>query len=85
MSDEVLSVNSEQNKRYIGDGVYVAWDGYYIKLTTEDGISETNIIVLENEVLNEFLRFVKQVEYTCKAYKEMKHDTDRSDGDSKGT
>lgn len=37
-------------KRYIGDGVYAEFDGYSIVLTTENGISVTNRIVLEPEV-----------------------------------
>ncbi len=35
------------NKRYLGDGVYVDYDGINYILTTEDGISVTNRIVLE--------------------------------------
>lgn len=34
-------------KEYIGDGVYAATDGYALILTTEDGISVTNTVVLE--------------------------------------
>lgn len=49
-------------KRYIGDGVYVAFDGYgSIVLTTENGISVTNTIVLEHEVLVELERFVAEL------------------------
>lgn len=39
-------------KQYIGDGVYAATDPCGgIELTTHNGISETNRIVLEPEVL----------------------------------
>lgn len=38
-------------KRYIGDGVYVAFDGYHLVLTTENGISITNTIALEPGLL----------------------------------
>lgn len=39
------------NKRYIGDGVYADIDDLgRLVLTTEDGISVTNRIVLEPEV-----------------------------------
>ncbi len=38
------------NKIYIGDGVYVEWDGYAFVLTTENGIEITNTIVLEPDV-----------------------------------
>lgn len=45
-------------KRYIGDGVYVAFDGFALTLTTENGVAVTNTIYLEPEVwaaLNEFV------------------------------
>ena len=45
-------------KRYIGDGVYVDFDGYALVLTTEDGISVTNRIVLEPEVYSGLKGFV---------------------------
>lgn len=34
-------------KKYIGDGVYADYDGFAIILTTENGVSITNTIVLE--------------------------------------
>jgi hypothetical protein len=40
------------SKQYLGDGVYVDFDGYALVLTTEDGIKETNRIVLEPSVYN---------------------------------
>jgi len=47
-----------KHKRYIGDGVYVAFDGFAIWLTTENGIAETNKICLEPEVLENFERWL---------------------------
>ena len=38
-------------KTYLGDAVYVDFDGWHIVLTTEDGISTTNEIFLEPEVI----------------------------------
>lgn len=47
-------------KEYLGDGVYVAPDGFGgLLLTTEDGIRATNTIVLEPEVYNALLRYVQ--------------------------
>lgn len=37
-------------KAYIGDGVYVEHDGYALVLTTENGLSVQNRIVLESGV-----------------------------------
>lgn len=47
-------------KTYLGDGVYVErdeWDS--IKLTTENGITITNTIYLDPEVLKALMSWVK--------------------------
>lgn len=46
------------DKTYLGDGVYLVFDGEDITLTTDNGMVETNRIVLEPEVLASFLRFL---------------------------
>lgn len=38
------------HKTYLGDGVYVGFDGFSMVLTAENGISATDRIVLEPEV-----------------------------------
>jgi hypothetical protein len=48
-------------KRYLGDGVYVQFDGYDIILTTENGIERTNTIILEPEVTNSFLKYIESL------------------------
>jgi hypothetical protein len=46
-------------KRYLGDAVYVEFDGFMLKLTTEDGIvNPTNTIYLEPSVYRELVRYV---------------------------
>lgn len=47
-------------KAYIGDSVYVEYDGYYIILTTRNGLPEdpSNIILLEPCVYENLLQFV---------------------------
>ncbi len=50
-----------KEKRYLGDGVYMVYDGYSLHLTTEDGISATNTIVLEPEVWQSFDRYTKEI------------------------
>lgn len=52
-------------KQYIGDGVYAEFDAATLNviLTTEDGISVTNRIVLEPEVLDALGRFTKRAIY----------------------
>jgi hypothetical protein len=48
-------------KTYLGDGVYVARSELGLELTTEDGISVTNRIVLEPEVYAAFLLYVERL------------------------
>ncbi len=53
-------------KHYLGDGVYIAIQKYEDKryneiiLTTENGISTTNRIVMEPAVLENFLEYIKR-------------------------
>lgn len=49
------------NKEYLGDSVYVAYDGFALILTTENGSYATNSIVLESEVYLELVRYVKKL------------------------
>jgi hypothetical protein len=35
---------------YLGDGVYGAWDGLHLVITTENGVETTNTIYLTQEV-----------------------------------
>lgn len=54
---------SRQYKTYLGDGVYVGFDGFAAVLTTENGFSVTNEIMLEPAVfaaLEVWWRRVKQ-------------------------
>lgn len=48
-------------KQYLGDGVYAAWSGWSVWLTTENGIETTNKIELEPEVLGSFLQYVERL------------------------
>lgn len=52
-------------KRYLGDAVYVDFDGFSYVLTTEDGIRVTNRIVLEREVYAELTRYVEALNRTA--------------------
>jgi hypothetical protein len=49
-------------KVYLGDGVYAEFDGENLILTTENGISVTNKIVLEPEVWGTLLMYIKRFE-----------------------
>ena len=48
-----------ENKIYLGDGVYASLnDNDQLTLTTENGISATNTIYLEYEVILKLLNFL---------------------------
>lgn len=47
------------DKTYLGDGVYLAFNGHDLVLTTENGIAVTNSIVLEPQVYAALIRFVE--------------------------
>lgn len=48
-------------KNYLGDGVYVTYDGYNIILTTENGICVQDEIYLDPSVVEAFLRYIKDL------------------------
>jgi hypothetical protein len=50
------------SKTYLGDGAYAEYDGYGIKLTTEDGISVQNTIYMEPSLITALINFVKRIE-----------------------
>lgn len=41
---------SEQRETYLGDGVFVSFDGFQIRLRTSNGKDTTNVIFLDPEV-----------------------------------
>ena len=51
-------------KEYLGDGVYIEFDGYGFVITTEDGYSTTNRIVLEPYVYEQMLEYVNKLKST---------------------
>lgn len=48
-------------KQYLGDGVYVQFDGYELTLTTSNGMQTTNTIVLQTEVYTALVKFVESL------------------------
>lgn len=46
---------------YLGDAVYVSYDGYQIWLSTTDGLSITNQIALEPSVYESLLIYVDRL------------------------
>lgn len=48
-------------KEYLGDGVYVDFDGYQLVLTAENGISATNTIYMEPGVYLALTEYTKRL------------------------
>lgn len=61
MPEPIPSRESRPLASYLGDGVYADYDGFYVVLTTEDGISVMNRICLEPEVLAALSRYVERL------------------------
>lgn len=57
-----MSTPKSTPKEYIGDAVYVAHDGLYFILTTEDGDTTTNRIYLEPPVWSALKDYAKRLE-----------------------
>jgi len=53
-------------KRYLGDGVYAAFDGFSVWLTAEDGRTATDTICLEPAVLAALASFSREAWETRK-------------------
>lgn len=47
------------NEQYLGDAVYVAFDGEYIVLRTGDGNAQ--VIYLEPGVVNRLLEYIEEI------------------------
>jgi hypothetical protein len=56
-------------KKYLGDGVYVEYDGYGLILTTEGGMGLNNKIYLESEVIGALKKFSDEVAEFAAAYR----------------
>lgn len=49
-------------KEYLGDGVYVCFDGFHVVLTAENGIIATDRVCLEPYVLKLFLNYLGKLQ-----------------------
>lgn len=52
---------SKKQAAYLGDGLYVDYDGYQVRLYASDGRRTTNQVFLEPGVLLSFVRYLKSI------------------------
>ena len=57
-------------KEYLGDGLYVTFDGWGIWLTSEDGVSVLNKVYLEPPVLKSLEEYVGRLRVFIKTENE---------------
>ena len=53
-------IGMPNDAKFIGDGVYIYFDGYYVWVLTSDGVSITNKIALEDTVAVQLMNFIKE-------------------------
>ena len=46
---------------YLGDGLYVKWDGYQIWLLANDHQNPSDSVALDSHTLNAFLKFIERL------------------------
>jgi len=46
--------------KYIGDGVYISFDGYYITIWSSDNVVVSQKIYLEDTVALQLMNFIKE-------------------------
>lgn len=68
-------------KTYIGDGAYVAFDGYYIVLTTEDGLSVQNRVCLEPSVWDALKRWCAQLDKFKEEYLKGQNESEEKESE----
>jgi len=54
-------MSNRSTPTYLGDGLYVAYDGWQVELFCHNGIERTNAVYLEPDVLARFLEYAKAI------------------------
>lgn len=49
-------------KTYIGDSIYLEFNEQYFKITTNNGMDNTNTILIEPELMEDIILFVQKVQ-----------------------
>lgn len=51
----------DQRREYLGDGLYVEYDGWQFRLFASNGLGTTNEVFLEPDVLAAFQRYITKL------------------------
>lgn len=46
---------------YLGDGAYVEYDGYSYRIFTNNGVKDTNTVILEPDHMESLIAFVNRI------------------------
>ena len=68
----MTSLDQTDFREYLGDSVYVDFDGFHIVLTTDNGLGPTNTIALDDHVYANLLRYVERLKKHIQELKENK-------------
>ena len=55
----ILTKEEKDNATYLGDGLYMIDHGYQIELFAYNGITKTDSVYLDDDVLETFLNIIK--------------------------
>jgi len=61
MDRHTMAKDRKGHSEYLGDGVYVSYDGYGMWLTAEDGIRATDGIYIEPKVFQNLWEFIERI------------------------
>ncbi len=67
--DQYIEKNKEikVQKEYLGDGLYVDFDGYQVRLSANNGIEDTNVVYLDSDLLKAFLNYIERLKESYKS------------------
>ena len=71
MSRFALDEHGQPQKTYIGDGIYIEFVNGVFNMTTENGISITNTIVLEPIHMVNVERYYQAARQSCRSVKDV--------------
>lgn len=58
---EDVSVKPPAGREYLGDGLYVEFDGYQLKLAASNGQCDQDTVYLESSVLRALIEYARRV------------------------